>query len=292
MKHRLLLLAFSALLTQAAAQPTLIKVDRYDDANDYLPGAERRNKAGLRLLLKQQEGEQLFKVVTPRNVSVDVVAQVPEGADLGVVFLLGGNGVLSIVGDRLDRSFSFQPRSRDHWWSQKIATFLVDAPSDRLGKAGIEDPLWRAGPEHATDLKAVLEAISGRFSGDLVLHGHSNGAVSLANAAALRHPKVKGYVLSSASHHRRGTTLIYDVDYAMPVLVVQHRNDTCVSSPTTAFDELQKRLKAPEKTTLWFEGGAEPFSGPCGPFAAHSFVGLEAQVIEQTGSALRQMLKK
>lgn len=283
----------AALLCSASwAQPGPIRVDRYDDADDYLPSAQRRNSSKLRLFLQQQDGETLFKVLTPRNVTVDVVARIPDGATMGVVFLIGGTGVLSIVNDRLDRSFSFQTRTRDRWWSHRFATFLVDAPSDRLDKAGIEDPVWRAGAEHNADLQAVIQAIGERFKGPLAVHGHSNGAMSIANIARFKPPQVKAYVYSSASHYQRATTLIYDVEHPAPVLFVQHRKDACVSSRSSVFDGLEKAVKAPRKQTLWIDGGVDPFSGACGPFAAHSFVGVESETIDQTAPLLRDMLSQ
>jgi len=76
-----------AFLPQPAWAADPVQVSRYDDADEYLPTAERKNRDGVRLFLRQQEGEQLFKVMTPRNVSVDVVARIPEGADVGVYAL-------------------------------------------------------------------------------------------------------------------------------------------------------------------------------------------------------------
>ena len=178
-------------LASAASAAETIQVPRYDDADEYLPSAQAKNKDGIRLTLPQQPGEELFKVLTPRNVTVDVVANIPTDADAAIILLLGGTSVLSIVNDRLDRSFSFQPRSRDYWWANKFATFLIDAPSDRLGNNGIQNLRWRAGIEHKTDLKAVLDAISQRFPGPLIVQGHSNGAVSLASIASLNYPRVK-----------------------------------------------------------------------------------------------------
>lgn len=274
----------------STAQP--IKVDRYDDADEYLPTAEKRNKHNIRLFLRQQDSEQLFKVLTPRNVTVDVVAHVPTDAEYGVVFLLGGTGVLSIANEKLDRSFSFQTRTRDYWWQHKFATFVVDAPSDRLGKAGIEDAVWRAGKEHATDLQAVMDAIGQKFKGPLVIHGHSNGAISLANTARLKLPTIKGYIYSSAAHIQRGGDLIYEVEHPAPVLFVQHKNDTCRPSHFTSLPQLQEKVRASEKKTLVVEGGIEPMSGVCGPFAPHSFVGQEASTINEVAAQVKTMIKR
>jgi hypothetical protein len=277
-----------AFLPQPAWAADPVQVSRYDDADEYLPTAERKNRDGVRLFLRQQEGEQLFKVVTPRNVSVDVVARIPEGADVGIVLLLGGTSVLSIVNDRLDRSFSFQPRSRDHWWANNMATFLVDAPSDRLGKDGIQDPWWRSGPEHKADLQAVLDAIGQRFAGPLVIQGHSNGAVSLATVASLKAPQVKAYVFSGPAHYKAGTRILTEVDYRVPVLVFQHRKDACSASDSGQTEGFLQSLKSDTRQIVWMEGGCAPISGNCGPFAPHSFFGIEKQTIDRMATEIRK----
>lgn len=285
-----LLAGFSLTLFAAGAGAEIKTVPRYDDADEYLPIAERRNTSGIRLFLRQQDGEALFKVTTPRDVTVDVVARIPPGATHAVVFFLGGTSVLSIANDKLDRSFSFQPRSRDAWWEQGFATFLVDAPSDRLGREGIQDTIWRTRGDHRQDLQAVLAAVTERFPGPLVLHGHSNGTASLANAAQLKMPNVKAYMYSGASHLVQGAQLVYQVEHPAPVLLVQHRNDTCAASDFASFAMLERGVRAPVKKTLLVEGGIAPMSGPCGPFAPHSFVGQEAQTIRDAIVLLKGMM--
>lgn len=281
--------AMWSVLSTSQAEP--IQVPRFDDADDYLPGAEKRNKDNIRLLLKQQEGEELFKVLTPRNVTVDVVAKIPKGADVAVVMLIGGTGVLSIVKDRLDRSFSFQPRSRDYWWANSFATFLVDAPSDRLGKEGIQDASWRAGPQHKTDLQAVLDEIGKRFSGPLVIHGHSNGAISLGNFATLNSSKVKAYVLTGPAHYKASTEILRVVEYKAPVLLFQHVKDTCAVSTSKETEPFFSALKAQTKKLIWIDGGNDPISGPCGPFAYHSFFGTEKATVDKMAAEIRGALK-
>lgn len=285
------ILAAPTLLITTAHAVEPIQVPRYDDADDYLPNAIRKNKDGVRLLLKQQEGESLFKVLTPRNVLVDVIENIPKDAGAGVVILLGGNGVLSIVDDKLDRSFSFQPRSRDYWWANKFATFLVDAPSDRLGKDGIQDANWRSGADHKTDLQAVMETIGKHFSGPLVIFGHSNGAISLANTASMNFPSVKAYVFSSPAHYKLGTSILQDVTYGAPVLLFENTKDSCSSAASRWTESFFKSLKAESKKLIWIEGGAEPIGGACGPFGYHSFYGYEKQTIDAMVTEIRQVVK-
>jgi hypothetical protein len=276
-------------VSAASAEP--IKVQRYDDADDYLPSAEKRNKDNIRLLLKQQEGEEIFKVASPRNVLIDVVAKMPKDADAAVVMLLGGNSVLSIVNDRLDRSFSFQPRSRDHWWTQQFATFVVDAPSDRLGKDGIQDAKWRSGVEHKTDLQAVLDEIGKRFAGPIVIFGHSNGAISLGNVASLASPRVKAYMFSSPAHNKPSTEILREVEYKAPVLLFEHTKDACPESRSRDAEQFFNALKAQTKKLIWVEGGSDPISGPCGPFAFHSFYGIEKATVERMVAEIRNAIK-
>ena len=279
----------TAVSVAGAAEP--LRVDRYDDADDFLPGAQRKNKDRLRLFLPQQASEELFKVLSPRNVTVDVVAHVPADADAAVILLLGGTGVLSIVNEKLDRSFSFQPRSRDHWWANRFATFLVDAPSDRLGKEGIQDRVWRAGPEHRADLSAVVDAIALRFPGPLVIQGHSNGAISAATVASLKHARVKAYAYSGPAHAQTLTSLPTEVEHPVPVVVMQHRQDSCTVSHSRYIEPFLRAVKAPAKQVLWIEGGSDPLSGACGPFSAHSFFGVERQAIDQLAAVLRPLLR-
>ena len=272
------------------AQP--VKSARYDDADDYLPKAEQRNKNNIRLFLRQQDGEELIKVTSPRNVTVDLIAKIPADAEYAVIFLLGGTSVLSIANEKLDRSFSFQPRSRDYWWDQKFATFLVDAPSDRLGKDGIQDTVWRTGKDHLTDLEAVLNTVAARFKGPIIIHGHSNGAASLANMAQLNSEVIKAYVYSGAAFLNKGAEITSRVEHKAPVLVVHHKNDLCTVSPFSRDAQFADSIKATEKKTLWIDGGIDAMSGQCGPFAAHSFVGREESTISEIAKQVRIWLKK
>jgi hypothetical protein len=292
LQHLSLCLLLQASICPAQSGiPSPIQVPRYDDADDYLPAAQARNKDKIRLLLPQQPGEELFKVPTPRNVTVDVIAFLPNDADAAVVLLVGGTSVHSIVNDKLDRSFSFRPRSRDHWWANRFATFLVDAPSDRLGKDGIQDLRWRAGPEHQADLKAVLDAIGRRFPGKLVIQGHSNGAVSSAAIAGLNDPRVGAYAYSSPAHVRTGTNILPEVAHGAPVILLQHRRDTCPASKASDAGEFLRWIRTPAARVLWIDGGVEPMSGPCGPFGAHSFVGVEKQAVDALAAELRKLLQ-
>lgn len=185
-KSGITLALMSQLFTVAFAQgKALITVPRYDDADEFLPAAERRNVEGVKLVLKQQLGEETFTAVSERSVSIKIVSKIPDGAKAGVVLFVGGSSVLSMGNDgKLDRSFSFTSRSREFYWPLGYATFLVDAPSDHLDREGLT-PQFRNTPEFAKDIQAVIALISTKFNKPLYAVGHSNGAAAVAALAAM-----------------------------------------------------------------------------------------------------------
>jgi predicted esterase len=273
---------------RSLGQSTPTVVQRYDDADEFLPQAERRNSDGVRLYLRQQSGEETFDVLTPRNVLVKIVGRIPEGARKGVLLFTGGSGVLSIGGDnKLDRSFAFLNRTRDTWWDLGFATFVVDAPSDKLDKSGI-DSRFRAGSDYAKDLVAVIDAVKKRFSEPLFAVGISNGAISVANAASRATGALSGYVLISPAHYRNsGGELIAGAQYDKPVWIVASHNDECSVSPSREYEALARNISAPSVDFQWIDGGKRPISGPCGPFSAHSLFGIEGEAIRAIAARMK-----
>jgi hypothetical protein len=152
-KAVLLFLAIALLASAAVAQDRVLKsVPRYNDADEFLPPAEKKNTEGVRLFLRQQPDEETLTAISDRNVSIKIIARIPEEANSGVILFVGGTSVLSIgPDDKLDRSFNYTSRSRDLWWSQGIATFLVDAPSDHLDREGLT-PKFRTTYDMASPL--------------------------------------------------------------------------------------------------------------------------------------------
>jgi hypothetical protein len=271
-----------------AQDPVVKSVPRYDDADEYLPQAVKRNREGARLFLRQIPEEVTLTATSDRNVSIKIIARIPDDAKIGVILLVGGTSVLSIgPDDKLDRSFNYTSRSRDFWWSQGIATFLVDAPSDHLDKDGVS-PKFRATADFSTDMRAVIKLIAGKFDKPLHAIGHSNGAIAIAAVASLNEPAISSYVLVSPAYMALGGgEKITQVKYGKPVLIVEHRQDTCTASPASSVDRLAKSISAPEVNVVWLEGGMVPISGPCGPFSYHSFFGTEQLAVEATARRLR-----
>ena len=272
----------SQLPAMVLAQDKALKVvPRYDDADEFLPPAEKRNVEGVKLFLKQQPGEEILTAISERGVSIKIVAKVPENAKAGVVLFVGGNSVLSIGADeKLDRSFNFTSRSREYYWTLGYATFLVDAPSDHIDKEGLTTK-FRNTPEFASDLKAVIALVSAKFNKPLYAVGHSNGAVAVAALAAMPELPILSYSLVSPAHTQwPGMELVVKTKYAKPVFIVENKKDECKYSSAGTIDGLAKQISAPSVNVSWVEAGKPPIGGPCGPFGFHSFFGAERIAVE------------
>jgi hypothetical protein len=263
-----------------AQQNPLNTVPRYDDADEYLPKAEARNSDKVRLFLKQQPNEETLTAISDRNVSIKVIANISPDATKGVVLFVGGSSVLSIgTDDKLDRSFNYTSRSRDYWWKLGFATFLVDAPSDRLDKDGI-NTAFRTSPEFAADMRAVFSTIEKKFDKPLFAVGHSRGAVAVAALAAMPDIPVASYILVSPVYRKSpGSELVSSVKYAKPVVIVENTKDGCDESAASGIADLPKRISAPSVKMIWIDGGKSPIGGYCGPFGFHSFFGFEQETV-------------
>ncbi len=280
-----LLLALTLALVPLLGQSqTLISVPRYDDADEYLPAAERKNGDDVRLYLRQQAGEETWTAISERRVSIKIIAHIPDGAKAGVIIFPGGSGQLSMTADdRLDRSFSFSSRSRDHYWPLGLATFLIDAPSDHLDKAGMTTA-FRASPEFATDMRAIMATINKKFDKALHAVGHSNGSIAVASLAAMPDLPVASYTLVGPNYV--STNTVAKTSYKKPVFIVASREDTCNYTNASGIDALAKSIDAPSVKISWVDGGKNILGGPCGPFSRHSFIGAEGIAVKAIAASL------
>lgn len=260
------------------------RVKRYDDAKDWLPKATKKNTTNVRLILPQMSTETNYEVISPRNVALAIFANIPSDAKAAVVLLPGSTGVLSLAKDgKLGPSFNIFSRSRDYFFQNGIATFLVDASSDHLDKTGWTQS-HRKHEKHATDLAAVLKSIKSRFDGPIFVAGHSDGSISAVSSYANdKAGNVSGIILSaSVTQKGRGHVSSFDLEKTtVPVLAIHHAKDKCKFSPPKNAAKLKSTLKATKFNYVAIDGGAPKIWGHCGPFSAHSFFGVEKKYADE-----------
>jgi pimeloyl-ACP methyl ester carboxylesterase len=207
----------------------------------------------------------------------------PSGAPVAsVVLFAGGNGLLALGSGKLGLAGNFLVRNRGRFASQGMLVAVIDSPSDHPG--GLDG--FRTGAAHAEDVRAVIAALRQEASVPVWLIGTSMGTVSAANGAArLTAGGPDGIVLTSTVTRvgRERIETVGDVPLAeirVPTLIVHHKNDACKATPYADTPSLLRDLKqAPKRELLAFDGGDSPRSGPCEAFAAHGYVGLDAEVV-------------
>lgn len=220
---------------------------------------------------------------TRPGVTVRMLTLVPPGRpSFAAVLLVGGNGVTGIPANAdaaWTRDGSFLVRSSPLFRDRGAYTVLVEVPSDLRGGM---PTAFRNTPEHLADLAAVIADVR-RRAADLPvwLVGSSNGTRSAAYAAALLPPTrgPDGIVLTAsvarpiiATH---GPSL---ADIRVPTLLVHNRLDAC--TPLAGAQALRFQLSgAPRQDMLLVSSAASPEAGTCGLYGAHSFYGIEAEVV-------------
>lgn len=214
----------------------------------------------------------------------------PDRPDASVLLFTGGEGRVEIdEAGEIRSGGNFLVRTRGRWAGWRFLTFVVDAPSDRHGPAGLG--AYRLESGHAQDIAATIRYARERAKLPVWLIGTSRGTISAAHGAArIAEDRPDGLVLTSSilrANKSRGSPVgdeVFDVDLAsirMPVLIVHHREDACQVTPFDAVASLAEKLvNAKPVGILAYEGGLPPRSAPCEARAQHGYFGLEERVVE------------
>jgi pimeloyl-ACP methyl ester carboxylesterase len=139
---------------------------------------------------------------------------------------------------------------------------------------------FRLGPDHLTDIRALLADLRKRFpDAKIYLMGTSRGTISAAALAAKLGDSVQGVVLASTVTNRDKTgQALSTFNFAtikIPVLLVHHRDDGCLTSPYYNAERMSKSFPL-----ISVSGGDPPQSGPCDAQSPHGYFGRDAAVAQ------------
>jgi len=211
-------------------------------------------------------------------------------AEAVALLFIGGGGNIRLRMEDGQPRFSagnFLPRSRGEFIRNGILPVIMDNPSDQQGHEGMNDA-FRAGSQHATDIRAVVAEVKRRFPGlPVFLVGTSRSTISVAYLGREFGDEVAGVVLSSSLFYASRRSALAGFDFSVlkvPLLFVHHREDACPSTPYTDADRLGAKFPL-----VSVRGGKTPESGPCEPYAAHGFFGREPETVDAMAA---WMLKK
>ncbi len=137
-----------------------------------------------------------------------------------------------------------------------FAVAVIAPPSDRSKLA----PWFRKSAEHAQDIQKVITYLRERYPGKLYLHGHCLASLSVASVASrFKSDGISGLILSSArSTGRDGAVTDFERGtVTVPVLLVQHRDDTCPDTPPNYVGHVKAfyQTSAPKVDLITVTGG-------------------------------------
>jgi pimeloyl-ACP methyl ester carboxylesterase len=227
------------------------------------------------------QAPRVVDVPTRPGVTERILYLPARDAKAAAILFAGGHGGLAIdaAGKFGWGGGNFLVRTRTLFVERGVAVAVIDAPSDKLpqGLGG-----FRQTPEHATDVRAVVEWLRNETKLPVWLVGTSRGTQSAA-ATALAGVGADGVVLTSTVlYESRGRPVnAMPVErLTMPVLVVHHKGDVCAGSPYSLAPALADKLTgASRKAFVAFDGGKSE-GDPCEAFAYHGYNGIEPQVVD------------
>jgi pimeloyl-ACP methyl ester carboxylesterase len=196
-----------------------------------------------------------------------------------VVLLPGGEGGIGMK-NGVPTSENFLVRSRDYFASAGYHVAIVGKPSDRQDL----DIHFRAGADHVTDLRRIVEKLRRDPGKPVWLVGTSLGTISAAAAAIAMDPgEIAGVVLTSSRTSGREVNVQFLRlgELRVPALVVHHRDDACPScSPREAPRIVDALTNAPKKKFILLTGGGGASGPPCEALHYHGYIGMEKEAVE------------
>jgi pimeloyl-ACP methyl ester carboxylesterase len=202
---------------------------------------------------------------------VQPIYYLPAAAPVASVILLpGGHGVVAQV------QKNFLLRVRGQFVEQGLSVAVLDAPSDHREGMG---PPFRATPQHAQEIAAVVAFLKQKAPVPVWLVGTSNGSISAANAAARLGPGQMAGVVLTSSVWSGGMSAVPIGEIAVPILVVHNRDDGCPGAPYAGAEQAMPQFaRAPVKELLAVSGGMSQ-SPPCDAMSHHGYLGIEDKVV-------------
>jgi alpha/beta superfamily hydrolase len=227
------------------------------------------------LRIESRPGATEVLVLTPGSTT-----QVGEqgSAKNAVIVLQGGSGQvrLGIATEGPDagklKVAGSLPIARRQELADKVgAVAILTQPSDRP----VMDQEWRDSKEHVADIAAAVTVVQQRFPGAKVwLLGFSNGSWSAAHAGAQLQDRLAGVILMSVAAGAFKTEGFDSI--RIPVLVVQHRRDSCLPYANIEDEARWHTLVTVDDSRL---PRVRAGHSDCGGESAHAFHGSDAAVM-------------
>jgi hypothetical protein len=207
-----------------------------------------------------------------------------------LLYVPGGEGVIGLRAGQSDVRQPFYQMLRRLSDSSltrgRVDVVLLDSPAPL--SPGQPFPAARTASEHLMRIESAVRFYQARTGLPVWLMGHSNGGISIAEF--VRYLQKKGTpdliagLISSASRNEAE----FESPFALPMLVIHHRNDACRHSLFSTAESRYARVKAFDPQPVEFfavTDGAAQNADPCRS-GFHMYAGAS----EQAASAIDDFL--
>jgi len=259
------------------------------------------------ILLSCATPKNVKKINTRPNVTQSFMLLRPEYPVASVILFCGGDGDIQFSSATLGKkSRNFLVRTRNTFLKNDFIVAVIDAPSDKSQKSGLnayntkKGHTFRGSKKHATDIEAVANYLKSVEDVPVWLVGTSSGTVSATNGVIRIENAIDGLVLASPITktdeswpiHNNRPNGILDMELQkidVPTLIVSHKNDQCEYTPPKDAKKITKKIKLPSHIVevVYFDGGSTPRSKPCQAMSKHGFIGIEDDVVTTISKFIR-----
>ncbi len=220
-----------------------------------------------------------------------------------LVLLPGGGGFLDLDDAGCARSLkgNYLVRSIALFNNAGFITALVDAPSDHHSEDGLAG--FRQSLQHADDLGRIIADLRTRTKAPVWVLGTSRGTISAVNAVTNLSGRSApdGVILTSALMSGQNSArkpwvsqTVFDLPLEtikIPLLIVGHKEDSCVRSPAGLMNDIIDRTKGVRQQVVTVTGGPAA-SGPisaaaCEGRSPHGFIEQEKEIVEGIARFIR-----
>ena len=235
--------------------------------------------------------DRLVQVETRPGVKLGYWWMERPGAAATLVLLPGGEGVIGMR-EGIPQSTNFLVRTRDEFAAAGYNVAILGRPSDRT----TQDAVWRTSADHLTDLRAIVGDLKKQSKAPVWLVGTSRGTYSAATGGIGLEPgSIAGIVLTSTITDALRVTTVPNMALAeirVPVLIVHHEKDACLSCPARLVPPMMERLtNAPVKKLVMVNGGSGASGDPCEALHWHGFIGMEKEAVGIITAWIRKPVK-
>lgn len=240
------------------------------------------------------QSKELIKLQTRSKVTQKFILIKPNNPTASVVLFEGGSGILKL-GSAFGKPTINQKNTsgiishRDEFAKHNIMAAVVDTPSDHKSKKGMT-PEFRISQDHIKDIEAIITKMKKEADVPVWLVGLSRGCFSALIGSEQLKNMVEGVIILScptvypekAKIYKTHPNAILNMELdkvTAPVQIIYHEKDECKWCPPANAKNIKEALVNSEAVQLKFLSGGKSPKTKCKARSAHSFYGIEEELI-------------